>query len=92
MKRPGCAALGMSGAIGVIGAIMIVGSAPCFPYGLIDPIAQYDHDDGIAVVSYVKDGGLVHHITARHNVIVNNRWGRQMSVPSLPASAPAASR
>jgi parallel beta-helix repeat protein len=37
-------------------------------------------DDGIAVVSYAKDGGLVHHITARHNVVVNNRWGRQMSV------------
>jgi hypothetical protein len=32
------------------------------------------------VVSYVKDGGLVHHITARNNVIVDNKWGRQMSV------------
>jgi Pectate lyase superfamily protein len=37
-------------------------------------------DDGIAVVSYRKDGGLVDHITARNNVVVNNRWGRQMSV------------
>lgn len=37
-------------------------------------------DDGIAVVSYRGDGGLVHHITARDNVILNNRWGRQMSV------------
>jgi len=37
-------------------------------------------DDGIAVVSYRADGGLVNHITARGNVIVNNRWGRQMSV------------
>ena len=37
-------------------------------------------DDGIAVVSYRNDGGLVNHITARNNVIVNNKWGRQMSV------------
>ena len=37
-------------------------------------------DDGIAVVSYRHDGGLTHHITARHNVIRNNKWGRQMSV------------
>ncbi|HET9208067.1 MAG TPA: carbohydrate-binding domain-containing protein, partial [Burkholderiaceae bacterium] len=37
-------------------------------------------DDGIAVVSYRQDGGLTHHITARHNVIRNNKWGRQMSV------------
>lgn len=37
-------------------------------------------DDGIAVVSYRNDGGLVHHITARNNVVTNNKWGRQMSV------------
>jgi Pectate lyase superfamily protein len=37
-------------------------------------------DDGIAVVSYRADGGLVHDITARNNVVLNNRWGRQMSV------------
>jgi parallel beta-helix repeat protein len=37
-------------------------------------------DDGIAVVSYRSDGGLVNHITARNNVILNNKWGRQMSV------------
>ncbi len=37
-------------------------------------------DDGIAVVSYRSDGALVHHITARHNVIRNNKWGRHMSV------------
>ena len=37
-------------------------------------------DDGIAVVSYKSDGGMVNHITARNNVIVNNKWGRQMSV------------
>lgn len=37
-------------------------------------------DDGIAVVSYREDGGLVSRITARHNVVLNNRWGRLMSV------------
>src|SRR6185503_9399919 len=37
-------------------------------------------DDGIAVVSYRRDGGLVNHITARNNVVRNNKWGRQMSV------------
>jgi hypothetical protein len=37
-------------------------------------------DDGIAVVSYVYDGGLVNQITARNNVILNSKWGRQMSV------------
>jgi len=37
-------------------------------------------DDGIAVVSYRENGGLVDHITARNNTIVNNKWGRQMSV------------
>ncbi|HET7526878.1 MAG TPA: carbohydrate-binding domain-containing protein, partial [Burkholderiaceae bacterium] len=37
-------------------------------------------DDGIAVVSYRNDGGMVNHITARNNVILNNKWGRQMSV------------
>lgn len=37
-------------------------------------------DDGIATVSYRSDGALTHHITARNNVILNNKWGRQMSV------------
>jgi hypothetical protein len=37
-------------------------------------------DDGIAVVSYMGDGGLVDQITARNNVILNSKWGRQMSV------------
>ena len=37
-------------------------------------------DDGIAVVSYTSDGGLVNQITARNNVILNSNWGRQMSV------------
>lgn len=37
-------------------------------------------DDGIAVVSYRNNGGVVEHVTARDNVILNNRWGRHMSV------------
>lgn len=37
-------------------------------------------DDGIAVVSYREDGGLVNQITARNNRVLNNKWGRQMSV------------
>lgn len=37
-------------------------------------------DDGIAVVSYKNDGGMVNNITARNNVVINNKWGRQMSV------------
>jgi polygalacturonase len=37
-------------------------------------------DDGIAVVSYRSNGGVVSHVTARDNVVLNNRWGRQMSV------------
>lgn len=37
-------------------------------------------DDGIAVVSYRRDGGLVKNITARNNVVLGNKWGRQMSV------------
>lgn len=37
-------------------------------------------DDGVSVVSYRGDGAQVHHITARDNTILNNRWGRHMSV------------
>jgi hypothetical protein len=37
-------------------------------------------DDGIAVVSYRSYGNRVHHITARDNIVLNNRWGRHMSV------------
>jgi hypothetical protein len=37
-------------------------------------------DDGIAVVSYMSDGGMVHDITARNNLVLNNLWGRNMSV------------
>ena len=37
-------------------------------------------DDGIAVVSYRDDRARVSHVTARGNVVRNNRWGRNMSV------------
>ena len=37
-------------------------------------------DDGIAVVSYQSDGKLCHDITARNNIVLNNKWGRNMSV------------
>lgn len=37
-------------------------------------------DDGVAVVSYQKDGGMVTEVTARLNVIRDNRGGRCMSV------------
>lgn len=41
---------------------------------------QDSGDDGIAVVSYQKDTGLSHHITARGNTVSDNRGGRSMSV------------
>ena len=37
-------------------------------------------DDGIAVVSYKRDGARVNNIIARNNVVRNNKWGRNMSV------------
>lgn len=37
-------------------------------------------DDGIAVVSYRYNGARVNNIIARNNVILNNEWGRGMSV------------
>ena len=37
-------------------------------------------DDGIAVVSYLNDGDYVSNITAIDNVVLNNKWGRNMSV------------
>lgn len=37
-------------------------------------------DDGIAVVSYRANGGMVNHITARKNVVINSKGGRQLSV------------
>jgi hypothetical protein len=41
---------------------------------------EYSGDDGIAVVSYRDDGVRVNNITARNNVVLNNKWGRNMSV------------
>jgi hypothetical protein len=43
-------------------------------------VIQNSGDDGIAVVSYFNDGGYVTNITARGNRILNNKWGRNMSV------------
>jgi parallel beta-helix repeat protein len=37
-------------------------------------------DDGIAVVSYQRDKGVSHHITAVRNTVSNNKGGRGMSV------------
>jgi parallel beta-helix repeat protein len=37
-------------------------------------------DDGIAVVSYKPQGGVVHHVTAKGNTISDNKGGRSMSV------------
>lgn len=37
-------------------------------------------DDGIAVVSYQRDKGPTHHITAVGNTVSNNKGGRSMSV------------
>jgi len=43
-------------------------------------LIEYSGDDGIAVVSYKSDGARVNNITARNNVVRNNKWGRNMSV------------
>jgi hypothetical protein len=43
-------------------------------------LIEYSGDDGIAVVSYKSDGGRVNNITARNNVVRNNKYGRNMSV------------
>jgi hypothetical protein len=43
-------------------------------------LIEYSGDDGIAVVSYMKDPVRVNNITARNNVVRNNRFGRNMSV------------
>jgi hypothetical protein len=37
-------------------------------------------DDGIAVISYAKHGGVTHHIIARDNDVRDNAWGRCMTV------------
>ena len=41
---------------------------------------EFSGDDGIAVVSYRNDGARVNNVTARNNVVLNNKWGRNMSV------------
>ncbi|HYC03894.1 MAG TPA: glycosyl hydrolase family 28-related protein [Azospirillaceae bacterium] len=38
------------------------------------------HDDGIAVVSYERNGTQVHDITITNNTVMNNVWGRNISV------------
>jgi hypothetical protein len=43
-------------------------------------LVEYTGDDGIAVVSYWRDPGRVNNITARNNIVRNNRFGRNMSV------------
>jgi hypothetical protein len=45
-----------------------------------DNLIENAGDDGIAVVSYRRDGALSHHITARRNTVRNSRHGRPMSV------------
>lgn len=45
-----------------------------------DNVVEQSGDDGIAVVSYWRDEIPVRHVTARRNVVRNNRWGRNMSV------------
>jgi len=41
---------------------------------------EFSGDDGIAVVSYLVDAVRVNNITARNNVVLKNKWGRNMSV------------
>jgi hypothetical protein len=41
---------------------------------------QGTRDDGIAVVSYQNHGGLVSDIIIRNNVVLDNEWGRGISV------------
>lgn len=43
-------------------------------------LVEYSGDDGIAVVSYMSESGRVNNVTARNNVVRNNRFGRNMSV------------
>lgn len=50
------------------------------PAGLIDPIAQYDHDEGISVI-----GGFVYRgtaVTALNGVYVFGDWSRSFGVPA----------
>lgn len=47
---------------------------------IVDNVVEGTGDDGIAVVSYQRDDGLTHHITAARNTVRNNKGGRGMSV------------
>lgn len=47
---------------------------------IVDNVVEGTGDDGIAVVSYQRDEGLTHHITAARNTVRNNKGGRGMSV------------
>jgi len=50
------------------------------PAGLIDPIAQYDHDEGISII-----GGFVYRgtkLSALNGVYLFGDWSRSFSVPS----------
>jgi hypothetical protein len=47
---------------------------------IVDNLVEATGDDGIAVVSYQRDGGLTHHITAARNTVRDNKGGRGMSV------------
>lgn len=47
---------------------------------IVGNVIEGTGDDGIAVVSYQRDNGLTHHITAARNTVGNNRGGRGMSV------------
>lgn len=45
-----------------------------------DNTTHYSGDDGVAVVSYERDGKKVHDIEAFHNTIIDNKVARGMSV------------
>lgn len=50
------------------------------PTGLIDPIAQYDHDEGISII-----GGFVYRgtaVTALNGIYVFGDWSRSFGVPA----------
>ena len=50
------------------------------PAGLIDPIAQYDHDEGISII-----GGFVYRgttVAALNGVYVFGDWSRSFGVPA----------
>lgn len=47
---------------------------------IVDNVVEGTGDDGIAVVSYQRDEGPSHHVTAARNTVRNNKGGRGMSV------------